>query len=438
MQRMTALDPMRYLSETIGPRGSTTEEEAKAAEYVATQLTNLGLAPQRDAFLSAASAYAPYALFTGMLLLSLFLFWQPQPVGAAAAAILTLTALVSVLLELLFRTNPLRWLLPLGDSQNVYVRIPREDAQRAGGLPADPVAKDADNTKVAGPANTIYITAHLDTHRTPLVFSSPGWIKTFGLIMPAALVSAGVSLLLFIVGVFSTSLIWREVALVPGVVMLFILILMIQADRTDYSPGADDNASGVAATLGLAERLAHTPLKNTDVVVVFTGCEEVGCYGADAFFQRHAEETRGATLLVIDQVGAANAKPSVVEGERFLAFVRSDPHLLALAHKVLDEHPEWQAGFTLSNAPYGELSVGAKDGLHCIALGHSENSPSYWHTMLDTMQHADPELVEREQELTWQLLKAIDAVHAPNGSSVTLTHGPAERGTAVNGDPGTA
>src|SRR5512141_1671747 len=106
MQRMTSLDHIRYLSETIGPRGSTTEAEAKAADYVADQLAVLQLSPQRQKFLSAESAYAPYALFAVMLLLSLFLFEQPQPVGAAAAVIITLTALVSIILEMRFQSNP--------------------------------------------------------------------------------------------------------------------------------------------------------------------------------------------------------------------------------------------------------------------------------------------------------------------------------------------
>ena len=50
---------IKHLSETIGPRGSATDDEAKAAHYVAERLTALGLDPQRQDFKGAASAYAP-------------------------------------------------------------------------------------------------------------------------------------------------------------------------------------------------------------------------------------------------------------------------------------------------------------------------------------------------------------------------------------------
>ena len=74
MQRMTALDHISHLVETIGPRGSTTPEEAAAATYASDQLSAMGLTPQTQKFLSAESAYAPYALFAGLTLLSIVLF----------------------------------------------------------------------------------------------------------------------------------------------------------------------------------------------------------------------------------------------------------------------------------------------------------------------------------------------------------------------------
>jgi hypothetical protein len=396
MQRMTSLDHIRHLSESIGPRGSTTEEEAKASTYVAEQLAALKLTPQRQEFLSAQSAYAPYALFSGLVLLSLFLFWQPQPVGAAAAVMLTLAALISVILEMLFRSNPLRWLLPIENSQNVYARI-----HRAG--------SDMD----AGPARTVFITAHVDTHRTPLVFSSPAWLKVFGLLMPAGLLSAVALLVLFLAGVFMPAIILRQIALVPGVVELAIFVLMIQADLTEFSRGAEDNGSGVALSLGVAERLVQTPLQHTDVVVVFTGCEEVGCYGADAFFRTYADQTRGAVHLVADQVGAEGGKPCIVLGERFLASVHSDPQLIKIAEQVAAAHPELQTSLVHLNTGYGELSVGGMNGLRCIALGsrRDDGSSPHWHKKSDTLEHVDLALVDHEQELTWQLLQGIDAAN---------------------------
>ena len=329
-------------------------------------------------------------------MLSLILFWQPQPVGAAAAALLTLTALVSVILEMLFRSNPLRWLLPIGDSQNVYARI-----RRAGG------------TGDARPAQTVFVTAHVDSHRTPLVFSSPAWLNVFSLLIPAGLVSAALLLLLTLAGVFSSAMILRYISLLPGVIALAIFVLMLQADTTEYSRGAEDNGSGVALSLGLAERLTQTPLQHTDVVVVFTGCEEVGCYGADAFFRGNAEKTRGAVHLVADQVGAEGGKPCIVLGERFLATVQSTPQLVKVAEQVVQAHPELETSLTRLSTGYGELSVGIMNGLRGIALGsrRADGTSPHWHKKTDTLEHVDLALVDQEQELAWQLLQAMDAAN---------------------------
>ncbi len=53
---MSAMDHVRYLAETIGPRGSTTPQEAQAAQYAADVLRRLGLEPTVEPFTSAKSA----------------------------------------------------------------------------------------------------------------------------------------------------------------------------------------------------------------------------------------------------------------------------------------------------------------------------------------------------------------------------------------------
>lgn len=389
MQRMTALDYIRHLVDTIGPRGSTTEEEAAAASYVSDQLSALGYAPQRQPFLGAESAYAPYALFAALALLSLVLFWQPQPVGAAGAALLTGAILISVVQELQFKPNLLRWLLRLDDSQNMVARISAQ-SERA--------------------AQTVVVTAHLDTHRTPLVFRSAAWLKFFELLMPAGLAAALILLALFVVGIAEPALILRQLALLPGVVMLAILLLMVQADRTPFTRGADDNASGVGVLLNLAQRLHEAPLQNTEVITVFTGCEEVGAYGADAFFAAHPE-LRGAVHLTIDQVGGLGTQPCVVRGEQFLVPARSDPALLALADAVLARRPDLGATTRSLHGAYGELSIGVKHGLRAIAIGalDAEGHSPNWHKLSDDMTTLDPQVVERCEALIWELLQEVDA-----------------------------
>lgn len=411
---MASLDHIRALSEDIGPRGSATAEEARAAEYVAGRLAALGLSPERQTFLSATSAYRPYALAAGLALLSLLLFWQPQPVGAAAAALLTAVALGSLLLEMQFRPNLLRWVLPLEESRNVSAVIPCRQP------PLQTTAdEDAPMGAIAPRADcpaTVVITAHLDTHRTPLLFRSPFWLSVFGRLMPAGLGSMALMLALFVIGIFTLAPALRLLALAPGLVMLALFALMVQADLTPYTRGANDNASGVAAALWLAEQLTASPLEHTQVYLVFTGCEEVGCYGADAWFSARRSALNGAFHITLDQVAAAGAQPVVVSSERFFTTARSDPGLLALAEKVIRERPEWNVRVVSLNAGYGELSMGVRHGLRAIAFGAlaPDGSSPRWHQPSDTVDAIDEDTLARVQELALALLREIDRQSAPD------------------------
>ena len=72
---MATMKHVRYLSETIGPRGSTTIQEAEAARYVAQVLQKAGLEPSSESFTSTRSAWTSYAPFSGLVLVGILLFW---------------------------------------------------------------------------------------------------------------------------------------------------------------------------------------------------------------------------------------------------------------------------------------------------------------------------------------------------------------------------
>jgi len=71
------------------------------------------------------------------------------------------------------------------------------------------------------------------------------------------------------------------------------LVLMSHYDSVYYGPGAGDDASGTATLLETLRALqAGEPLEN-DIIFLFTDGEEVGLFGAQAYFAKHrwAEET---------------------------------------------------------------------------------------------------------------------------------------------------
>ena len=385
---MSAMEHVRFLAETIGPRGSTTPKEAEAARYAADALRSMGLEPTTEPFRSAQSAWYPYVLFSGLLLLGEVLLLLGGRWGAVAAVSLALFSLASVLLELAFRPNPFRALLPKGPSQNVWARVP----------PTGEV-----KTRVV-------LMGHLDSHRTPVVFSTDAWLKLFKTLIPLGLLSSVILLVLFAVGIASPAPAWRIASLPFALVLLGVFALTIQADLTPYTAGANDNASAVGIVLSVAERLRREPLRHTEVWAVLSGCEEVGCYGADAFAQAHKAELGRAVWMALDGMGSAGAKPAYLTRETFLLTAPSDPDLVALANRVAAAHPELGAEGRAFAGAYTEGAIGAMHGFRVLTLTTfgPKGALGEWHRPTDTVANLDPGALARSEAFLWEMLRAVD------------------------------
>ncbi len=385
---MPAMEHVRYLAENIGPRGSTTSKEAEAARYAFEVLRREGLNPVIEPFRSARSAWHPYALFSFLALISEFLFLTAGKWGAVLAFLLSALAMVSVLLELAFRPNLIRFILPKGQSQNVVARIAPKGESR----------------------EKVVLMAHLDTHRTPFVFSSVRWLKLFTILVPLGLTSAVALTGLFLAGAVFPFLSLKLASIPLALVILGIFLITLQADFTPYSPGANDNASGAGVVLSIAAKLAQSPLENTEVWAVLSGCEEVGCYGAEAFARAHKRELGKAIWLVIDSVGGKEAGPVYITRETFLLTSRSDRELLAIAEKVASAHPELGAYSKSFRGAYTEGAIGAKHGFRVLTLVglRRDGFLPGWHRPTDKLENLDPKVVEKTEQFVWELLKEID------------------------------
>jgi len=83
------------------------------------------------------------------------------------------------------------------------------------------------------------------------------------------------------------------------------IIIGSHMDTFRDSPGANDNASGVAALLELARHLKDLEIPDgIGLTFIAFGAEEVGILGSRRYVERHAEELRHCTLaLVFDDLG---------------------------------------------------------------------------------------------------------------------------------------
>jgi len=166
-----------------------------------------------------------------------------------------------------------------------------------------------------------------------------------------------------------------------------------------FAPGADDNASGLAAVLEMARLLADVPLDVT-VEFAFFGAEELGLVGSRARARAaRAADEEIVVMLQIDSIGS-----------------RSD--LFPDAFSIDTTHPHLQLGLRVADAAAAYTDIRARNGVGgsvtvttrgCQCSDHQsyldegfpalgifqyDPNPTHLNTSEDTMAHIDVTLVE--------------------------------------------
>lgn len=377
---------IRVLAEEIGPRGSTMEGERQGHEYCHKTLSGLGLEAQWEPFRSAKSVFHPFLIVSVLMLLAFVLYPLAGQTSATMAALIALATFISALLELSLRDNPLRRMVPKGNSQNVFAVIP----------PSGETRQD------------LVLIGHVDSQYTPLIFRSLRWLAMYRIFATSALISFGGMVLIYLVGIFTQwSWIWN-VSWIAAIFAVLLLALCVQAVSTPFTQGANDNATAAGMLLTLAEHFRQLPLKNTRVWLVCTGSEEALHDGAIKFFRRHKSELLHPKAVVLESLGCAG--PSWSVGEGIVLPILPAPSLVALAEKVAKTHPELDAYPSRMGGGVTEMSDAIRAGVPAMTLAGltRKNVLPYWHQTTDTVDKIDPEVLGRNYAFAWHYIQALD------------------------------
>jgi len=377
---------IRYLAEQIGPRGPTTEGERQGAIYCQQVFERLGLSARQEIFTSARSIFQPHLLTSLAMLVAFIIYPLAGRVSAGLATLIALLALVSELMELSFKDNLLRKLVSKGPSQNVVAIYP----------PAQEHRQD------------LILIGHLDSQRTPLIFTTPRWLKAYENFTTVAFIAFAAEVLLYLLGTMvQWSWIWPVTGLC-AVCAVLLAALCIQADRTPFTAGANDNASAVGLVLALAEHMQIEPLQNTRLWFVCTGCEEAQHYGAIDFFNRHQKEFFEPIAIAFEMLGCSG--PAWLTKEGIVIPFHATPSLVALAEETAQQHKELNAYPAQINGGNTEMADALRLGIPAITLtGMTPDGVApYWHKVSDTFDKTDLEALKRNYAFTWNFIQAID------------------------------
>jgi hypothetical protein len=293
-------------------RGPGTDAERRAALDLSRRLEAVDRTADIEPF-EARPAYALVHLIHALLAIAGSVVATSAPVVGAA--------LVAVAVALTF-----------GDASGLFMLSRRLTGMRA--------SQNVTSMEDGGKPGTLVLVAHYDAARRhherlallPVFFGS----------MVALLVCA-VARIPGLEGVVLTA-----VQFVPTVVLVVSVPLLADIALSDFVTGANNNASGVATVVRLAERYGGA-LQHFDVWILLTGAHPLGMR---AFAKRHRKDLskERTVFLNLDEVGTGSVRFSRRAGLLFAS--RSHVQLVELCEGIAeDDEGVFEAGSFVYRAP---------------------------------------------------------------------------------------
>jgi aminopeptidase YwaD len=355
------------LSQRIGPHVAGTPEDRVSAAYIARQLENDGLGVEWQAFqfpyfgVRAVGLSLP-SHSTLTLHPHAMLYSPSSPAGGITADLVDVG---------IGRPEDIRG-KPLAGRIALILRgtLPfREKANNAAGAGA--VAAIIYNSR---PEEFGGLVGH-DT-KIPVVSLS----GTEGLQLADLARSGPVTAHLKVETVNETRTTWNIVGTKPAVKDSHrVLVIGAHRDTVDNAPGANDNTSGVAVALEIAEVLRRTPLATT-VRFVFFGAEEMGLYGSD-YYVNHMGSDPVIGMVNLDMEGV---------GERLeLATYRGTDSLVQVAARLAET---LGIKAQVARSPGSDHMNFERAGVPVVFLFRPDDL--YYDTPKDTVDRVDPKLLE--------------------------------------------
>src|SRR5258708_4011565 len=268
------LEHIRKLAKEIGPRPSTGEGGRQAAAYIAEQLERFGFAVKTEEFRSPSSFSYAYMLAYAISLIG---FAAGGLGKAALGLLLTGIALIGFVGENTTALPLLSTVVPRGRSQNVVGRLVPRDL----------------------PRRRLIMSAHYDSAQSGLMFH-PRLVRRFRLTFLVLTLSVVALPALAAAEVVTGQRVFWLVSIPFAAILAYAFLLLLHREIAfEHVAGANDNASGVAVMLSLAEAMSQDAPLDTEAGAVATGSEEAGLWGIQAFLKRHQDELSPAWLVDI-------------------------------------------------------------------------------------------------------------------------------------------
>jgi hypothetical protein len=380
-------------------RGPGSDAERRASMWLGDELAPTGRDVRIEPFWCRPNTALAHTWHVALAIAGSLIAIPSHTVGAVLVAI----ALVSIVADAITGVSLGRRLTLEHASQNVVATSP--------GRPAHPVRLIITANYDAGRAALAYRDVFRATSarlRRLLGDRAPGWIAWIAIATAWLLATA----ILRMAGVSKTTV--GAVQLIPTVALVVALPLLLDLAGADWSPAANDNASGVAVAMALAAALDAAPPAGVAVDLVLTGSGEGGGFGLRKYLRanRHTLQPSNSIILGIAPTGGGHPRWWVGDGQfnplRASATLRGlcaeiatgEPHLAAAPHRGRGAAPAYPA---LSRR-LPAIAIGCLDERGLAPRSHRPD---------DTPDKTDPKAMDDALQFALMLVDAIGA-HVEN------------------------
>lgn len=345
------------------PRFPGTEGERRAADLVAARMAAAGLHVVREPFRASRTALARLRLLlSGTVAAGVVVFAFLARRGVAEAWIVGVAVLAVA-------ASSSRW---------------RRSIERAFDVGPPLVSENVVGRRPVGPSSHaaphVVFLAHYDSKssRYPTFYPAAVILATLGWLVAATAI-AGLSAL----GLTS----FPTPLAAIGWTLAGALLILAWNPSGNESPGAMDNASGLAVLLALVETMPRDPsLAHAELTFLATGAEELGLVGALRWIERHETELhpRRTVFLNVDSVGvgegllAIDVRGIAPDGRPMKRVVREAARKLGVRLRVLRFVP---------GAGVDTMPIGIRGFATASILGEVIGAPAWRiHSARDTLE----------------------------------------------------
>ncbi|GEM_PF-5060354 len=381
-----------YLSKRIGSREGGSEGERAASIYIASVMKKTDREIRLQHFSCWRSDIPSLIIILAFSVIAYILF-LPAP---------RISFLLASVAFIVFQMETYSWAL-------ISKMLPR---RRATNLIQIVPPKNENNLKFP---KRVILTANYDSSRT-----SPFGNRTLArayrfmyiLLFLCILGLTGVS----VVGIagelakFSSRIlrvIWYFSSPLAGYILIFTIILSWGEIFGRTSPGANDNAAGVAVMLSLLEGINQSPFENTEVWFVATARGFAGGRGMVELIKKNRKTLKGAYVLNIDHPGRGEIRLLKREGP---IFGFSPGKKLKKISKKAARSIGSDIGFSSCRVKKSDAMVAQARGISAITIcAMSGSTYPGWRSRNDTYDVIDQSLLDKVKSLALAIIKEIDA-----------------------------